>query len=77
MTEIIGIAIFIIIIIMVLILVLPQMGWGKWWHKHDWYVADSTWVPSMTYQNYEDLYTVKKCYDCSALKVIITEGRYK
>lgn len=42
---------------------------GKFWHKHEWYVAYTHQAPSMYSKKKLNVYTVYKCANCSAFRV--------
>lgn len=44
-------------------------GAGKFWHKHEWYVAYERQAPSMYSKKKLDVHTVYKCANCSAFRV--------
>lgn len=43
-------------------------GLGKFWHDHDWQLAQMKVVPSVYWSNKETVYHVYKCANCSAFR---------
>lgn len=59
---------FIVVAVAYIMVSLP--GWGKFWHRHNWYAHLTMTTPSMYSRKKQNIHTIYKCSrDCSAYKI--------